>query len=488
MQPRNTAIRPLLLGLTIVAGLMLIWAAGCSSEAPTPPPIIVTASPEIDPRFLTATSIVDRATAHANPDVLPTNTIENLQVTVVTNTPTLTPEPVQLTARALTRAPLYKTATAIVARATEVAMTYAPTLTAEILTETAVDPDKLTAYVDLVHTATAIVEEATAITFTPTPTQVPIPTLSAEETEALHQRWLNELEGYVGFSHPVFDPIVDQLILSTRSRHLARWRDSSYPQPEIESVDYEGITYLAVIARNSYIELQSRLLLFRMVNGEPELIPDPVTTSPVGYILSFEDWENYLGGFMDRNGNGYPDLAIFTTTGGSHPTVVDVLLEIRPGGEVVDITPFTSDYGRARAFLTDLEDDGVFEYGAWRCLPTPFNPTCPDMYYGPARYFAWDGNAYVEITGSLDVSYWPEINAFWESVATQDGCLLPSYDMYDMLLAHFVRDELADAWARLEPMLRWDECTAEQLERYGEDMDDLVKWVNERLDSESQPK
>jgi hypothetical protein len=196
-------------------------------------------------------------------------------------------------------------------------------------------------------------------TYTPRPTWTPIPTLSVEEMDALRQRWILDLETAAGFNHPVFDEFVDEWLETP-------WGDSwlrrnMHMTPKIEELNFVGDTYVAMIVDDSDHFMGHGLLLFRLVDGEPQLIPNPIRYDYSSDFLNFaeEDYQEVTAGFADRNGNGYPDLTVYASSGGNCGLIMPLILEIHPGGEVVDLTPFTS--MQFRAELVDLNNDGVLE-------------------------------------------------------------------------------------------------------------------------------
>lgn len=424
MESRNTAIRPVLLGLALVVVLTALWAAGCSSETPAP---IATAVPTQSPSVVLVTKL---PAATYVLTAWPTTSQQQPTPVIVTVTPGIDPR--------------FQTATAVVAGATATAMVYTP---------------------------------------------IPLPTLSNQETDHLRQRWLTQLEATAGFSHPALDDAVDKMVQAASSvmEHSTtdfgpqdRFRNVELSM-EVESTTFDGDTYKVVIVTYDRLYASHQLLMFRISNGNVEEIPISVITTPIGNFLGFDDRHWGLDGFTDRNGNGYPDLAIHSS-GGQY---LMILLEIQPDGTVVDISPVISSDDKVTTYLVDLELDGVLEFLAAQHAINP-QGVCPVQPCGLIRYYGWNGTAYVDITSSLDIAYWPEIGAFWDRVSDQNGCLLPDYSMYAMLMAYEARDELPEGWVLLEPALRWDECSAEQIEQHGEDMDNLLEWLGARLGDSDQ--
>jgi hypothetical protein len=117
-------------------------------------------------------------------------------------------------------------------------------------------------------------------------------------------------------------------------------------------------------------------------------------------------------------------------------------------------------------------DVGELPYTGTGC-----NPTILTLYYG------WNGTEYVDISPILDVSYWPEINEYWEYAAQQDGCLMFWRIMYEMLMGYHAMGRLDEGWRLLEPQLRWDECPEHTLEDERYFMDGLLEWIEQHLPS-----
>lgn len=180
--------------------------------------------------------------------------------------------------------------------------------------------------------------------FTPTPvtpTPAPRPTHDYPAFTAYYRQMLIQA---VGFDHPVFDEVVDRLVgqltILEENGGLSLIGDSF--QPEVARVTFEGTEYIVVLAQDQMLEYANRILVFRLESGPPALIPLPALPQPMGIIFSFTPWsflarQEQIGeyGFADRNNNGFPDIAIYSTTGGNHPIRATVVLEMQAGSQLV---------------------------------------------------------------------------------------------------------------------------------------------------------
>jgi hypothetical protein len=356
---------------------------------------------------------------------------------------------------------------------------------------------------DLALTATAIVGRATNVAAEALlPTSTPRSTLTATEEETLRLRWLTELETAAGFSDPQFTLFVDALIIEAQelierdNRELGYRDDWSTrirrfsTRPEVATITVDGVTYVAIVAERSILLRSYTLMLFRVVDGHVELVPIPIQDELDGYILAVETDPNTTGdtfragtlGFADRNSNGFPDLAIGWHCGGNSRCHRVYLIELQ-GSTVIDLMPDTGDL-RPRE-LVDLDADGIMEieadsyfYGVrFPGLPTSAMPLV-------TRYYGWDSasNAYHDISATVDESHWSAINAFWQEVAQDEGCI-PTFDAYAPLLNYLAMDRLTEGWALVEPHLHWEKCEPRMKEQYSTEMVDLVAWVESQLEA-----
>jgi len=312
----------------------------------------------------------------------------------------------------------------------------------------------------------------------------PPPTLTSDELQGLHERWLDELETAAGFSHPVFEEVVDGLV-QTAPDAYAEYLRNFHMQPEIERTEYEGSTYVALIVEPEFILAGSRrLLLFRLTDDGPVLLPDVLNTG-FYYYITFSGvrfgHDGDLGGFADRNGNGYPDLAIDTDSNGSCGVQAMQVLEIRPDDRVMNLSPITMQHlgDSAPRDFVDLEGDGILEIvvATYSVAPTSYGCHIPAMI----QYYAWDGTAYQNISPTLDESYYPAIDQYWSSIDREDVCLLPDQPMYQMLIDYIALGRLEEGWLRLQRVLHWERCPGDLTDFQRDHMLSLVAWVGSHL-------
>jgi hypothetical protein len=227
--------------------------------------------------------------------------------------------------------------------------TPAPTLDPWVLTATQIVAEitqtqaarEATASADTwILTVTQIVAEITQTKQAALQTPTPVPTLTAGEKDDLAARWLHELESAAGFTHPVFDEVVAALKKDLDYGHEPGWLNIAG-----QATRYDGMEFLVMIVPDrGYFQIRSqRILAFRVRDGVPEWLPLPMSALiqlQRGDPISFGDETDvYAGGFADRNGNGYPDIWMRTYSTGSSPMEAAALLELRPGGELIDVTP-----------------------------------------------------------------------------------------------------------------------------------------------------
>lgn len=398
------------------------------------------------------------------------------------------------------------TATALVREATATAFVRREMTAAQLAPTDATNQYLIDTGQDFYVTATAIIAGATQTVaaqrgtrypLTPAPTATLIPTLSAQEFEDLRLHWITELETAAGFSHPVFDPIANSLVeqlawlIDYSNQRSARLRHNPRADFQINletrETTYGGDTYLALNIQASF--LHNQLLIFWLAGDLPTLIFDSDVASGnyLWLTLSGMYVDRDLGGFADRNGNGLPELVLENNPGGASCNRETLtVLEIQPGGQVADITPERA----LRVFLdgfVDLDGDGVLEIEASEWFfdkPQLSGVFCDRIEI--KRYYSWNGTAYVDISGTLGEAYYPDIQAYWDSVAGQDGCLLPNYDMYRMLVSNMAMGRLHEGWSRLAPLLRWEQCFPSVLTASGEDIGQFITWMGKYLELEAQ--
>jgi hypothetical protein len=451
--------------LLCIAAALVGYARDATS---TPTPVELTPTPALfatpDPIDLTATYIIQRATSAEvalNTAIPPVSTLDPVFQTVTaiyaatetTNVPTSELDPIAMTA------------THIVQQATLAAATANPPRPQGVGT---LDPVFLTV------TALYTQGEPPMIRVEPTAA----PTLTSAEIELLYHRWKTDLETAAGFSHPAFDEAVTQLLDSRHFSIDGRINSRNFePEIQIDRIFFDGRTYVAVLVPTGPVSgcEMSKLLLFRMDTDRPMLLPDLISPESVSgdcHIHFFTDENNpYVSGFEDRNGNGYPEIAIITAPGANNPERRIILLEIRPGGEIVDISPIT--YGNMMPYeFIDLNHDGILEIRAvdWFFDGNTRNPT--------TRFYGWDGTRYRDISNTVDISLWPEITAFQNALEGSEGCLVPYGRVYTVMLEYIAMERLEEGWVWLQSHTHWDKCTPQQLEQDGDRIDAFIRWLH----------
>jgi hypothetical protein len=303
-----------------------------------------------------------------------------------------------------------------------------------------------------------------------------VPTLTSIELQQLHSQWLTDIETAVGFSYPLFEEAIDDFFQFSDPDYIANMQRQP---PEIARTTFQNDEYVAVAPMPSLYPPSDagQFLLFRVTDDVPSLI---FQGDALDYDLTTVDLNDE--GFTDYNGNGYPDIVLYATLGVTCAQPIFLrLLEIREGGEVVDITPETdfNQYQTARGI--DLDRDDIIEIEVIERFNTLYRIGGSCNFVNINRYFAWDGTAYRDISATLDESYYPATQMFWESVEAAGACLLPSPLMYEMLLSEYVRSNLVDAWGRLQPRLRWSECSRDIIMQHNWEMRGLEEWIVDYL-------
>lgn len=425
----------LLLGL-VIGFQVMIFAAGNPVPQPT-----------LDPLYVTAVAYVDNVTATAEKQNALNATATEAKNVALTAWGTNVAS--SATSLALgTVDPLFASATAIVRGATQ---TQAAILGITLPGET-------------------------PVTRAPSPTATPIPTYTKDEFAARKTELVNILISVMGFKHPIFDQIANDFV-AEESRNGAQ---KSRFKPEVAMTWFAGSKYVAALVPEpdsvvlGYVMGSSRFLLFRILNGKPVLLDHPTLQFLGGNITYFDvDFErDNVVGFADHNNNGLPDLAIYSTCGGSACSPVMTLIEIQNTGEMIDITPKTPD-GYPMWFV-DLNHDGIWEIQGRE-------ETCivDCMAYSP-RFFGWTGTEYVDITSQYPEYFMPDITAFLQRLQNNTECYLPVGENFDrVLLGYYAIGRLKEGWATIKPLLKWDACTAEQLKFYGHQIQNAETWVKD---------
>jgi hypothetical protein len=373
--------------------------------------------------------------------------------------------------------PWQSTLTAIMTTRTPVAILYpSPTITLTLtddVTQTAVQETKNAHELDpLEITATYIVSEATGTAaaifgFTigsdvPTPTVTPMPTYSSAELSQQKKAYLNKLVTVAGFSSPVFEDIANNLLVEEglTNQYIAL----SELEPEAQSISFDGSKYVVlVVTSEKYGMFLSQILLFRVTNQESVLLDDPSTTELDGFV--------YIGldehGFADVNGNGLPDLTVYTSYGGNCCLPTLHILEIKPNHQIADIAPETTDVYLAR--FIDLNDDGVPESQGQ-------SPGSGSSTIWLIRWFGWNGQIYVDISRQHPELYLPTINELAQEIPV--SCHNLDWQPLENYLVNFyAMGRLSDGWSELQRLLK-SHCSTEDLKNAEGVFKDVEQWMN----------
>jgi hypothetical protein len=432
-------------GLTatyLVAGATATAQANATFYALTTP----TPTSGIDPIYITATYIVDRAT----------------QTEAYYKTATANPID-----------PIYVTASAVVAQATQIQAAY--------------------------MTATA------GGTFTlPTTFPTAVPTLSDEESTALMKRWTTTLEQTTGFSHPVLDSIaydfLRQIQFHRQISPFSGFQPDLEIKPVVTRVTFRDNEYVVLVVREPVTWFVT-LWIFRLMNDEPILL-----SGDVPYTLGggYGELDPAQFTFHDFNQNELPDLVVGYYSGGSCPSMWFGVLEIQTDGSVINVAKAipgngprefgsveadTNLYGSIIRFETvDVNQDGIPEIkvvGKYFDFPKPPNAGGSCHFLPMTHYYAWDGNEYKDITSTLDESDYPDIDAYFDNLK-EPTCLFSDLKLYQVIIDYFVLGRLKEGWARLAPEIHLDLCPPERLAQGGEDIGRFLAWVGTLLELEQQ--
>ncbi len=380
--------------------------------------------PTEQPWQSTLTAIMTTRTANA--ELYPSPTTTPTLASIVTQTP-----------QPLTLDPLELTATYIVGQATEQAA------------------------VELTSTANAIfgipAEPGTLI-----PTYTPMPTYTVEELSQQKTVYINKLVAVAGFSHPIFDEIANNLLVeeSLANRYLTL----DQLEVDTQSVSFVDSKYvILVVHRVGYYFGFVRVIFFQVINQEPILLQNPPSISSDGYMYVS------LGTFADLNGNGLPDIPVYTSFGGNCCLPEVHILETKPNNQIVDISPQAKDVKPVR--LIDLNDDGVTEIQAQ-------SGSAGMGTVWIIRWFGWDGQAYVDISRQHPELYLSNINLFAQytsSRACENGLDWSVIENY--LANYYVMGRLSEGWSELQRLLKLH-CSTDDLQKAEGVLKDVEEWMN----------
>ena len=229
----------------------------------------------------------------------------------------------------------------------------------------------------------------------------------------MREEWLTTIETEVGFLHPIFTEIVDNLISEyiigidwyNENENMGFYSlPFSYTVKAVEA-SFEDDTYIAVQLPTTFLYANpNSVLLFRKVGEIETLLVDSrqlKDSRGIDLCCSAGFSEEP---FADRNGNGYLDLAIYFGAGVSQTTVGIVLIELRPNQELVKLVNGISGQ---RVQFVDIEEDDILEIEAIQRVPIPDSLWNPEDYwqdYWIPRWYQWDGESYVPLPvfGDMD--------------------------------------------------------------------------------------
>lgn len=258
-------------------------------------------------------------------------------------------------------------------------------------------------------TATQIVHDATqrAVSLTARPTEIftaptLYPTLTSEEEIGIQEAWLDELEIELGYSHPILEKTVDELVESLKAKidDANETNRSVFPIPdsiiyEYAKTSFDGADYVAIEMPYTFAFFSSKVFIFRIENDIPELIFDSSDMPSFMDRVAIDDYafssDIPPSGFIDRNGNDFPDISISFYSGGSHPIRFMKLYEISSDSEFLDLTEDFEDVRLVR--FVDLDKDGILEFEGIQEIYTPDGVIDKMSPFVP-RWVYWNGESY----------------------------------------------------------------------------------------------
>ncbi len=216
---------------------------------------------------------------------------------------------------------------------------------------------------------------------------------------------LEEVEAYVGFSHPALE-------LATMTSE--NWSGSSNYFIDSSCTIQNDVTYLTLIynVTRSDMRLQVFVIRFGRVEQQADILIPSIGTWMASSV--------HLTSFADRNFNQLPDVAAMGNNGGACCLPEMVLIELTPDGELRDITPDIVMLRSER--LRPVEFDEIDGNGV------------PEIYdggyvYAPGgslflkRWWGWDGTEYrlVQVEVGNISSQW-DVNNFIRYRLSENVC------------------------------------------------------------------
>lgn len=407
--------------LILASSLVLVFALGLGTL------LAQGTTPTLEPWQSTLTAIMVNKTAYAELYPSPTTTPTLASIAAQT------PQPITLD-------PLELTATYIVGQATD---------------QTAIE---------YTETANAIFGFSISQDAVVPPTFTPIPTYTVAELTQQKTAYINKLTKTVGFSYPIFDEIANSLLVEeVLANHYLTLDELEL---DTQSVSFGNSKYVVLVVYGVGTHMSfSRILLFRVSDQEPVMLENPSTISSDLFV--------YIGlnPFADVNGNGLPDMPVYSSYGGSCCPPQLHILEIKPNREIVDITPETDEVYPAR--LIDLNDDGVLEIQTQN--PSPGLSSW--IYL--VRWFGWNGKDYVDISSQHPELYLSQINLLEQGLFSPERCNRGYFavEVENYLVNFYAMGRLSDGWSELQRLLKLH-CSTDDLQKAEGVLKDVEEWMN----------
>ena len=319
-------------------------------------------------------------------------------------------------------------------------------------------------------TATFIVAAATtsgSMGSTPSPTATPEPTYTVAQLAKQKTEYINKLVSTVGFDHPVFEEIANNLLVGEVS--VDRYIELEDLDIEMRTTTFAKEKYLVLIIHPARVYFD-RLLIFRFMNQDPVLVDNPPPIASDSFIyIGFDD-----KGFVDWNSNGLPDIVIYTSYGGNCCLPRLNLLELESTDHFVDISPQTIRVYPAS--FKDLNKDGIPEI---KGLEPGSGMSSVDL----VLWYGWDGQQYVNVSAQYPELYLPRITAFVQRLSSVPECHLKGINNSDstikvliwyveienVLADYYAIGQLSEGWIELQQLLK-ENCSKADLQIYG-------KWL-----------
>lgn len=326
-------------------------------------------------------------------------------------------------------------------------------------------------------TATFIVAAATtsgSVGSKLSPTATPEPTYTVAQLAKQKTEYINKLVSTVGFDHPVFEEIANNLLVEEVS--VDRYIELEDLEIEMRTTTFAKEKYLVLTIHPAGVYFD-RLLIFRFVNQDPVLVDNPSTIDSDGFIyIGFDD-----KGFVDWNSNGLPDIVIYTSYGGNCCLPRLNLLELEPNNHIVDISPQTTRVYPAS--FKDLNRDGIPEI---KGLEPRSGISSVDL----VLWYGWNGQQYVNVSAQYPEFYLPRITALIQRLSSVPECHLKGINSSDssnkvliwdveienVLADYYAIGQLSEGWIELQQMLK-ENCSKADLQIYGNWLTTIDKWV-----------